>query len=184
MYRKFSIKNDSSYDDLKAMAEVIKRRLSRLKDEKFGFAPDLIMIDGGHNQVNAVLVEMESAGCDIPVCGMVKDDRHITRALIYDGNEIGMRTDSSLFRLIASIQNEAHRFAIEFNRKKRRKRYFDSELDNISGIGAKRKEALMKHFGSVREIRAAGLTQLEALNGINSTVAGEIYSYFHGKVVK
>lgn len=182
LYRKFSVKNDAAHDDLKAMAEVVKRRISRIDDGKFGDAPNLLMIDGGRNQVNAVLVVMEESGCDIPVCGMVKDDRHITRGLIYNQSEFGLRTDSSLFRFIASIQNEAHRFAIEYNRKKRSKRYFDSELDNIPGIGEKRKEDLMKHFGSLREIRAAGITQLETVKGISSATAKVIYSYFHGKV--
>lgn len=181
LYRKFSVNSKSDHDDLKAMSEVIKRRLARLGDNKFGDAPDLMMIDGGRNQVNAVLAEIESAGCDFPVCGMVKDSRHITRGLIYEGMEFGLRTDSPLFRFIASIQNEAHRFAIEYNRKKRSKRYFDSELDKIKGVGEKRREDLMKHFGSLREIRAAGISQLESVNGINKATATEIYTYFHGK---
>jgi len=181
LYRKFSVNNDAAHDDLKAMAEVVGRRIARLDDEKFGQTPDILMIDGGRNQVNAVLKKIESVGCDIPVCGMVKDDRHITRALIYDQMEFGLRTDSGLFRFIASIQNEAHRFAIEYNRKKRSKRYFDSELDNISGVGEKRREDLMKHFGSLREIRAAGISQLESVKGISRTTASGIYAYFHGK---
>ena len=181
MYRKFSVKNDFAHDDLKAMAEIVGRRLGRIKDEKFGPAPDIMMIDGGRNQVNAVLAEMKAKGCDIPVCGMVKDDRHITRGLIYNGMEFGFRSDGSLFRFIASIQNEAHRFAIEYNRKKRKKRYFDSELDKIKGVGDKRREDLMKHFGSLREIRAAGIIQLESVKGISNTIANDIYTYFHGK---
>lgn len=181
MYRKFSVKNDAAYDDLKAMAEVVERRLARISDEKFGQVPDLLMIDGGYNQVNAVLAKLEFIDCDIPVCGMIKDDRHITRGLIYDQKEFGLRTDSGLFRFIASIQNEAHRFAIEYNRKKRKKRYFDSELDNIQGIGEKRKEDLLKHFGSLREIRAAGVTQLEVVKGISKNIAKDIYAHFHGK---
>ncbi len=182
MYRKFSVKNKAEHDDLKAMAEVVGRRIARLGDDKFGQAPDLLLIDGGRNQVNAVLAKIETAGCDLPVCGMVKDDRHITRGLIYEGMEFGLRTDSGLFRFIVSIQNEAHRFAIEYNRKKRSKRYFDSELDKIKGIGEKRKEDLMKHFGSLREIRAAGISQLELVKGISKSTADDIYTYFHGKV--
>ena len=182
MYRKFSVNNTAAHDDLKAMAEVVERRLARLNDEKFGQVPDLLMIDGGYNQVNAVLAKMESIDCDIPVCGMVKDDKHITRGLIYEQKEFGLRTDSGLFRFIASIQNEAHRFAIEYNRKKRAKRYFDSELDNIPGIGEKRKEDLLKHFGSLREIRAAGISQIEAVKGISRNTAKDVYAHFHGKV--
>ncbi|MCK5758657.1 MAG: excinuclease ABC subunit UvrC [Clostridiales bacterium] len=181
MYRKFSVNSTAAHDDLKAMAEVVGRRIARLNDEKFGQAPDLLMIDGGYNQVNAVLAMLESIDCDIPVCGMVKDDRHITRGLIYEQKEFGLRTDSGLFRFIASIQNEAHRFAIEYNRKKRAKRYFDSQLDNIPGIGEKRKEDLLKHFGSLREIRAAGISQLEAVKGISRNTAKDVYAHFHGK---
>lgn len=180
-YRKFAVKGSFEHDDLKAMAEVVSRRTAKLRDDKFGSRPDLIMIDGGRNQVNAVLDVMDAAGLDIPVCGMVKDDRHITRALIYNQMEFGLRTDSSLFRFIASIQNEAHRFAIEYNRKKRSKSYFDSELDNIPGIGLKRKEDLIKHFGSVREIRAAGISQILQVKGISIKTANDIYGYFHGK---
>ncbi len=182
MYRKFSVNNNAAHDDLKAMAEVVGRRMARINDEKFGKTPDLLMIDGGYNQVNAVLAKLEFIDCDIPVCGMVKDDRHITRGLIYNQKEFGLRTDSSLFRFIASIQNEAHRFAIEYNRKKRAKRYFDSELDSIPGIGEKRKEDLLKHFGSLREIRAAGISQLEMVKGISRNTANDIYAHFHGKV--
>jgi excinuclease ABC subunit C len=181
MYRKFSIKNSAAHDDLQAMSEVISRRIARIGDEKFGEMPDLLLIDGGRNQVNAVEAELVSSDHDIPVCGMVKDDRHITRGLIFGGKEFGLRTDGSLFRFIASIQNEAHRFAIEYNRKKRSKRYFDSELDNIPGIGEKRKEDLLKHFGSLREIRAAGITQLESVKGISRSTAAAVYSFFHGK---
>lgn len=184
MYRKFSIRNTNSYDDLKAMAEVIRRRLAKLKDGKFGAQPDIFLIDGGKNQVNVVIDEMKSAGIDIPVCGMVKDSKHITRALIYNGEEKNIKQDGSLFRFIAAIQNEAHRFAIEYNRKKRKKRYFDSELDNVKGVGIKRKENLMKHFGSVREIKAAGISQLEMVKSINKTVAEDVYGHFHGKVSK
>jgi len=127
---------------------------------------------------------LSDMGYDIPVCGMVKDDRHTTKALVYMGKTVDLAPVESLFRFIASIQNEAHRFAIEFNRKKRKKRYFDSELDKIPGIGSKRKDSLMKHFGSIREIKAAGITQLEEVSGINSSTAGAIYEYFHGKAEK
>lgn len=181
LYRRFSIKNDTGGNDLAAMAEVVGRRLARLDDEKFGGQPDLIMIDGGPNQVNAVLDVLSDTGFEIPVCGMVKDERHNTKALVYKGLTVDLAPMQGLFRFVASIQNEAHRFAIEFNRKKRKKRYFDSELDKIPGIGAKRKESLMKHFGSIREIKAAGVTQLGEVAGINEQTAKAIYEHFHGK---
>ncbi|MBN1624426.1 MAG: excinuclease ABC subunit UvrC [Clostridia bacterium] len=184
MYRKFSIKTEASGNDLAAMAEVLSRRLARFDDETFGGQPELIMIDGGINQVNAVLSVLSDTGYEIPVCGMVKDDRHITKALVYMGKTVNLAPTESLFRFVASIQNEAHRFAIEFNRKKRKKRYFDSELDKIPGIGSKRKESLMRHFGSIREIKAAGITQIEEVNGISSSTAAGIYEYFHGKAGK
>ena len=184
MYRKFSVKREVSGDDLAAMSEVVGRRLVRLDDEKFGGQPNLLMIDGGANQVKAVEAVLSDMGCDIPVCGMVKDDRHTTRALVYMGKTVDLAPMESLFRFIASIQNEAHRFAIEFNRKKRKKRYFDSELDRIPGIGNKRKESLMKHFGSVREIKAAGINQIEEVAGISSATAGAIFEHFHGKAEK
>ncbi len=166
------------------MAEVVGRRLARMDDESFGAHPELIMIDGGKNQVNAVLEVLSDTGYDIPVCGMVKDDRHTTKALVYNGKTVDLAPTESLFRFVASIQNEAHRFAIEYNRKKRKKRYFDSELDKIPGIGTKRKENLMKHFGFIRESKAAGISQIEEVNGISSATAGEIYEYFHGKAGK
>lgn len=184
MYRKFAIKQEVSGNDLAAMAEVIERRLARIDDEKFGGQPDLLMIDGGTNQVNAVLNILSDTGYDIPVCGMVKDSKHVTRALVYNGRTVDLAPMEGLFRFVASIQNEAHRFAIEFNRKKRKKRYFDSELDEIEGIGNKRRENLMKHFGSVREIKAAGITQLEEVVGISNQTAQVIFEHFHGKAVK
>ncbi|MFO7612211.1 MAG: excinuclease ABC subunit UvrC [Clostridia bacterium] len=180
-YRRFSVKQEAQGDDLKAMAEVVGRRIARINDGRFGIPPDLIMIDGGRNQVNAARAVLAEAGLDLPVCGMVKDDRHATRALIYEDHEYPLMKQAALFRFVASLQNEAHRFAIEFNRKKRKKRYFDSELDNIPGIGEKRKENLMKHFGSLREIRAAGISQLESAKGISNDLAAEIYAYFHGR---
>jgi len=184
MYRKFSIKNQKASDDLAAMAEVMERRMARLDDEKFGEHPDLLLIDGGMNQVNAVNTVLSDLGCEIPVCGMVKDDRHITRALVYMGKTVDLAPTEGLFRFVASIQNEAHRFAIEFNRKKRKKRYFDSELDLIPGIGSARKESLMKHFGSIREIKAAGIVQLAEVHGISEQTAKEIFEHFHGKAGK
>lgn len=181
LYRKFSIRQDVDGDDLLAMSEMIQRRFAKAGDDEFGEMPDLVMIDGGKNQVNVVKAEIETAGFSLPVCGMVKDDKHTTRGIIYENIEHDLKKNMPLFRFVSAVQNEAHRFAIEYNRKKRQSRYFDSELDRIPGIGAKRKDALMKHFGSIREIKAVSREQLESVKGISKMTADNIFEYFHGK---
>lgn len=180
-YRKFEIKDNKKSDDLHAMKEMLTRRIKRLKDKKFADIPNLILIDGGKNQTNAILSIMEEYSLDIPVCGMVKDDKHITRALVFNDLEIDIKDNMNLFRFISAIQNETHRVAIEFNRKKRNKRYFTSELNKIEGIGEQRKNILMKEFGSIREIKASGIEQLQNVKGISLASATTIYKYFHGE---
>jgi excinuclease ABC subunit C len=127
------------------------------------------------------MAKMDSADISIPVCGMVKDDKHTTRGLVFGGVEYDLRETPALFRFISAIQNEAHRFAIEYNRKKRGSRYFESGLDGIPGVGAARRDALLRHFGSVREIKAVSRDQLESVKGISATIADNIYRHFHGK---
>jgi len=180
-YRKFEIKSDVKSDDIKAMKEVLLRRIKRFKDKKFANIPDLILIDGGTNQTNAIKKLFIEYDIDIPVCGMVKDDKHITRGLIYNNKEYELKNNIELFRFIAFIQDEAHRFAIEYNRTKRNRNQVKSHLDNIEGIGTKRKQLLISEFGSLREIKGAGIAQLKSVKGISENSAKQIFSYFHGK---
>jgi len=180
-YRKFEIKSDVKSDDIKAMREVLLRRIKRFKDSKFASIPELILIDGGTNQTNAIKKLFMEYEVDIPVCGMVKDDKHITRGLIYNNKEYELKNNMDLFRFIAFIQDEAHRFAIEYNRAKRNKNQVKSHLDNIEGIGIKRKQLLISEFGSLREIKGAGIAQLKNVKGISENLAKQIFSYFHGK---
>ena len=169
-YRRYIIKGDNTRSDTDSMREILERRM---KKEDY---PDLFLIDGGFNQVNAVLDIVKDK---VPVAGMVKDDKHRTRALIYNSKEYSLESDLNLFVFISSIQNEAHRFAIEFNRKKRAKKVYESELDNIPGVGENVKANLLKHFGSVRGIKAAGEQQIADVKGIGTNRAKVIYSYFH-----
>lgn len=169
-YRRYIIKGDKTRSDTDSMREILERRMSR-ED-----LPDLFLIDGGQNQVSAVLDIVKEK---VPVAGMVKDDKHKTRALIYNQKEYDLEKDMNLFVFISSIQNEAHRFAIEFNRKKRTKKVYESELDNIPGVGENVKATLLKHFGSVRGIKAAGEQQIADVKGIGIKRAETIYNYFH-----
>jgi len=169
-YRRYIIKGDNTRSDTDSLREVMERRMKR------GDYPDLFLIDGGFNQVAAVC---DIVGDRVPVAGMVKDDKHKTRALIYDAKEYDLQSDRNLFVFISSIQNEAHRFAIEYNRKKRAKKVYESELDNIPGVGENIKAALLKHFGSVRAIKAAGWQQIAKVQGVGVKRAKAIYDYFH-----
>ena len=180
-YRKFEIKQDVKSDDLKAMKEVLNRRIKRFKDKTFANIPDLILIDGGTNQTNAIVGLFKDKEVDIKVCGMVKDSNHRTRGLIYNSKEYDIKDNMDLYRFISFIQDEAHRVAIEYNRLKRNKSHFKSQLDDIEGIGDRRKELLMKQFGSLREIKGAGINQLKNVKGISENLAKQIFGYFHGK---
>lgn len=154
-YRKFRIKTVVGSDDYESMREVLTRRFNRLiEGEKEGFStrPDLILMDGGKGQVSAALEVLHKLDLDIPVAGMVKDDHHRTRGLIYRGEELNIDVTSALFRLLFAIQEEAHRFAIHYHKSLRSKRMTHSVLDEIEGIGPKRKAKLMEQFGSIEEI--------------------------------
>ncbi|MCG8527586.1 MAG: helix-hairpin-helix domain-containing protein, partial [Opitutales bacterium] len=140
--------------------------------------PDLILIDGGKGHVSAVKAVLCDMGIEIPVYGMVKDDRHKTRALCTDLEILKMNGYPNAFRLVTLIQDEAHRFAVDYNRRLRKKRYTSSELDNINGIGEKRKKALIMHFGSVKKIRKADIKELEAVEGVGKKAAETIHRYF------
>jgi excinuclease ABC subunit C len=190
-YRRFRINAVDGQDDYASMQEVIFRRFKRAekergdrqpgrhnKPEKFTRLPDLILVDGGLGHVNAVYKVLVELGIDIPVYGMVKDDKHRSRGLAGKSGELDLSEDMRILRLITAIQDEAHRFAVEYNKRLRKKRYTKSVLDEINGIGAKRKKALIKHFGSISKIKEAGVDDLMAVEGINRVLAKNIYEYF------
>ena len=186
-YRKFKIKSVQGPDDYASMAEVLTRRfrhgLEELENgEKIGSFtsfPDLILMDGGKGQVNVALEVLDKLGLDIPVCGMVKDDFHRTRGLYYNNVEIPIDRQSEGFKLITRVQDEAHRFAIEFHRKLRSQGQVHSILDEIKGIGPARRKALMKHYASIDEIKNASVEELKNLPSMNENSAKEVYSFFH-----
>ena len=191
-YRKFRIKTVSGPDDYACMREVLTRRFrhgleeSRELEEKdldreygsFTKFPDLLMMDGGRGQVNIALQVLEELHLDIPVCGMVKDDNHRTRGLYYHNVEIPIDTHSEGFKLITRIQDEAHRFAIEYHRSLRSKAQVKSVLDEIPGVGPARRKALMKHFGSINEIKEASVEQLCEVQEIPEHIGQQIYEFF------
>jgi excinuclease ABC subunit C len=173
-YRRFRIKDvDGHPDDYASMREVLHRRLQRAKDgdEKFLPLPDVFFIDGGQAHAKIAWEVVQSFDLEIPVFGMVKDDRHRTRALVTpEGQELGIQTNQAVFSLLGRIQEETHRFAITYNRDAHRKNAFHSPLDDIPGIGPKRKETLKKHFGTLKAIKAATQEELSAVLG---AAAGE-----------
>lgn len=154
-----------------------EKKQQEKKQEGFDKLPGLIMLDGGLGHVNAVKQVLEGLNVNIPVCGMVKDDRHRTRGLVLPDREIDLKDNLALLRFVTSIQDEAHRFALEYNRKLRSKRYSKSILDEAEGIGPKRKKALLKHFGSLGRIRQAGIDDLQAVEGMNRNAAEKLYEF-------
>ena len=180
-YRKFKIKTVKGPDDYKSMREVLTRRFKRAIEGSSGFDiyPDLIMMDGGRGQVNIALEVLSELDIHIPVCGMVKDDNHNTRGLYYNNIEIPIDRHSEGFKLITRVQDEAHRFAIEYHRSLRSKLQVNSVLDDIEGIGPVRRKALMKHFLDIDKIRSANVSELMEVDGITENVAQNIYKYFH-----
>lgn len=180
-YRKFKIKTVKGPDDYKSMQEVLTRRFLRAKEGSAGFEvyPDLIMMDGGRGQVNIALEVLSELELNIPVCGMVKDDNHNTRGLYYNNVEIPIDRRSEGFKLITRVQDEAHRFAIEYHRSLRSKVQVNSVLDAIEGVGPARRKALMKHFMDIDKIRTASVSDLMEAEGITQRVAQNIYTYFH-----
>lgn len=180
-YRKFKMKEVTEQDDFASMFETISRRLRHYAegDEKFSPLPDLFLIDGGQGQVGAALAAMKNYELDIPTFGMVKDDRHRTRALVTaDGREIGVQANPAVFALVGNIQEETHRFAIEFHRSLRDQR-FGSELDGIAGIGPKRRTELQKHFKTMKAMREASVGQLAEVLPKNTAEA--VFRHFHEK---
>ncbi len=179
-YKRFSLENMTMQDDYAAMRQVVTRRFSHLlaSDKGFETAPDLILIDGGITHAQTALAVLDQLGLTIPVFGMVKDNRHRTRALVTpQGQEIGIDTQQAVFSLIGMIQEETHRFAITYHRKLRSKRLRYSELDTITGIGTKRKEELLRVFKSISAIKNANLEEL--LRVLPSDAANNVYRHFH-----
>ena len=186
-YRKFKIRGIQGADDYGSMREVLTRRFTHgLKERKenvelgkFTSFPDLIMMDGGKGQVNVALQVLDELHLHIPVCGMVKDDHHRTRGLYYQNEEIPIDRSSEAFRLITRIQDEAHRFAIEYHRQLRGKGQVHSILDDIEGIGPARRKALMRHYTSLDDIRKAKIEELAQIPSMNEKAAESVYKFFH-----
>lgn len=193
-YRRFKIKTVAGADDYGSMAEIVERRFRHGLEElekvkahladyramKFSTFPDLILIDGGEGQVHAVLAVLNRLGIDIPVCGMVKDDRHRTRDLVYRGKEVGLDRESDAFKLVTRIQDETHRFAITYHRRLRDSGMTRSLLDRIDGIGEKRRSSLLRYFGSIEGIRNAEVDELRRVEGMDSKSAKAVYDFFRG----
>lgn len=194
-YRKFRIQSVSGPDDYACMREVLTRRFLHGMEEKeeldrrqmdyefgsFTKFPNLLLMDGGKGQVNIALQVLEELHLDIPVCGMVKDDNHRTRGLYYQNVEIPIDTRSEGFKLVTRIQDEAHRFAIEYHRSLRSKAQVKSVLDEIPGVGPARRKALMRHFVSINEIREASVEKLCEVQEIPEHIARQIYGFFREK---
>ena len=180
-YRKFKIKTVIGPNDYASMKEVLTRRFEHGTDESstgFNKLPDIILMDGGRGQVNICLQVLEEFKLNIPVCGMVKDDNHRTRGLYYNNVEIPIDTHSQGFLLITRIQDEAHRFAIEYHRSLRSKTQVKSILDDIEGIGSVRRRALMKHFKDIENIKNATVEELMSVEGMNKKAAVAVNEFF------
>ena len=181
-YRRFKLKDMDGPDDYASMDQVLRRRFQRYLDgdEKFADKPDLLLIDGGVNHANVAVRVLEELGLSIPVFGMVKDDRHRTRALVTpEGREIGIQANQAIFSLVGQIQEETHRFAIEFHRQQQNQRVKGSVLDKIPGVGEKRRAELLRHFKSVKNIKAASLAELE--EAVPKNTARAVYQFFREK---
>ena len=192
-YRKFKIRTVAGPDDYRCMEEALERRFAhgiREKEEReekgldpelgsFTRFPDILMMDGGKGQVNVALQVLERLNLHIPVCGMVKDDFHRTRGLYYNNEIIQFPKNSEAFRMITRLQDEAHRFAIEYHKSLRSKGQVHSVLDDIRGVGPARRKALMRHFKDIGKIRQATVEELTQVDGITQNVAEEIFAFFH-----
>ena len=184
-YRKFRIKSVIGPDDYSSLKEVIERRFRRGVEEKkedknssFSNFPDLIMMDGGKGQVNAAKEILDKLNLNLEICGLVKDDFHRTRGIIYNNQEFNVDLNSRAYKMIYKIQEEAHRFAINYHRNLRSKTMFKSELDDIKLIGPKRKENLLKHFKSIDKIKKASIKELMEVESMNEKSAESLYEHF------
>lgn len=183
-YRKFRIRSGAGNDDYASMHEVLYRRFTHKGSDDefdaFNRMPDLILMDGGKGQVNIALEVLNELGISIPVAGLVKDDHHRTRGIYYNNTELPVDRHSPGFALMTRIQDEVHRFAIEYHRSLRSVHQVHSVLDDIKGIGKVRRKELMKHFGSIDEIKNAAREELAAVSGMDAASANAVYIYFHG----
>lgn len=185
-YKRFSIKSFDGNDDYRAMNEVLTRRFSEYEKSKdstegFGKLPDLILLDGGVGQVHAVEPVLREFGLKIPLFGMVKDNRHRTRAISGDGGEIAINSKRQVFTLVSEIQNEVHRFSVAYHHQKHAKRGLSLSLTEIEGVGEKRASALLKYFKTMTAIKNAEVDELTKAPGITSAVAQNIYDYYRTK---
>lgn len=185
-YKRFSIKSFAGNDDYRAMNEVLTRRFSEYEKSKdstegFGKLPDLILLDGGVGQVHAVEPVLREFGLKIPLFGMVKDNRHRTRAISGDGGEIAINSKRQVFTLVSEIQNEVHRFSVAYHHQKHAKRGLSLSLTEIEGVGEKRASALLKYFKTMTAIKNAEVDELSKAPGITSAVAQNIYDYYRTK---
>jgi excinuclease ABC subunit C len=190
-YRKFRIKTVAGANDYASIYEVLTRRCNRAVKEieeldkkglspdegKFSKLPDLIMIDGGKIQVNAALETIRRLSLNIPVCGMVKDENHRTKAMFFNGREISLKASSEGFKLLTRIQDEVHRFSVEYHRKLRSKTQLKSVLDDIDGVGEVRRKALIKYFNDIDGVKNAGFEEL--LKAVDKRTAENVYRFFH-----
>lgn len=183
-YRKFKIKGFEGQDDYASMAEVLRRRFEEYRkaenDEGFGRLPDLILLDGGRGQVHAVREVLDDMGIDVPLFGMVKDDKHRTRAVTGDGGEIAVSSKRQLFTFLSKLQDEVHRFAIGYHHSRRSKNTFKSSLTSIEGVGEVRAKALLKYFRTIDNISKADLAELEAAPKMTKDTALAVYKWFRG----
>lgn len=188
-YRKFKIKYVNGPNDYASMQEIVQRRFLRYINEKqendtngkFNKLPDIIFLDGGKGQINAVSKVLKSLNIDILLCGMVKDENHRTRGLLFNNKEIELKKSSEAFKLITRIQDEVHRFAIEYHRKSRQNLITKSILDDINGIGEKRKKALLKYFGSIDKIKSATIDELLNVESMTYNSSKAVYNFFNTK---
>jgi len=180
-YRRFKIKTVEGANDTASLREVLQRRFTheeRKGDGKFSTLPDLILLDGGKGQLSAIKSLFDEIGVDVPAFGMVKDDNHRTRALLSENGEVYLNPVSSVYNLVANIQEEVHRFAIEYHRSLHRKNTMESELEKIDGIGKQKRIALLSHFKSIGKIKVASTDELAEVKGISLKNAENIYNYF------
>ena len=185
-YRKFKIKGFEGQDDYASMAETLTRRFEEYRnaepaDEGFGRLPDLILLDGGKGQVAAVRAVLARMDIQVPLFGLVKDDRHRTRAVTGDGGEIAVSSKRSLFAFLSKMQDEVHRFAVGYHHQRRKNTTFRSSLTAIEGVGEVRAKALLKYFRTVDNISKADLAELEAAPKMTKDTARAVYRYFHGE---
>jgi excinuclease ABC subunit C len=175
-YRRFKIKTVIGPNDYASMAEIVERRL------KYGNLPDIILLDGGIGQVGAVEKVLSSYSVDIPLWGMYKDDKHRTKGLISREKEIELDRSSNIYKFVASVQEEVHNFAITYHRSLRTKHITKSALDDIQGIGEKRKKALLSYFKSIENIKKADIEELKNVEGMNKASAESVYNFFRKEI--